>query len=298
MSLVIWLHDITRFFGIIIVMQQEKRLMSTNTSLSLEQIRQNFQQLGVEAGQVVMLHASLRAIGRVEGGPSGLIEAILEVLTIKGTLMMLVGSNSAVYDIGDMSEAEKKTALAERIAFDPDQTPANPDWGSIGEALLDLKAAYRSRHPDYSFAAVGRMAKELIADHGYDYCHGPSSPLGKLCEHGGKVLLLGAPFQSVTLVHLCEHLASVKGKRVIEYEAPVVEGSQQVLVGIKRFDTRRDIPGYVENDYFGPMVKDYLRQGGGKSGRVGQAVSYMLDAHEFQQFGIFWLESNLPNAIA
>ena len=280
------------------VMRQEKRSMSTNISLSLEQIRYGLQQLGVEAGQVVMLHASLRTIGRLEGGPSGLLEAILGVLTIEGTLMMLVGSKGAIYDIGDMSEADKKAALTERIAFDPDQTPANPDWGAIGEALRGLKGAHRSRHPDYSFAAVGRMAKELIADHGYDYCHGPSSPLGKLCEHGGKVLLLGAPFQSVTLVHLCEHLASVKRKRVIEYEAPVVEGGQRMLIGIKRFDTRRDIPGYVEDDYFGPMVKDYLRQGGGKSGRVGQTVSYMLDAHEFKQFGIFWLESNLPNAIA
>ncbi len=272
--------------------------MSTSTMLSLEKIRHSLRQLGLQAGQIVMLHASLRRIGRVEGGPRGLIDAILGVLTIKGTLMMLVGSKGAIYDIGDMSEAEKKAVLADRITFNPDQTPANPDWGVVGETLRSLDETHRSRHPDYSFAAVGCMARDLVADHGYNYCHGPSSPLGKLCEHGGKLLLLGAPFQSVTLVHLCEHLASVKGKRVIKYEAPVLEGGQRVLVRIKRFDTRRDIPGYCADDYFGPMVEDFLRQGGGKRGRVGQAASYMLDAQEFKQFGIFWLESNLPSTKA
>ena len=269
--------------------------MSSNTRLSLEKIRHSLRQLGLKAGQIVMLHASLRKIGPVEGGPQGLLDAILGVLTIRGTLMMLVGSKGALYDIGDMSEADKKAVLAERSTFDPYQTPANPDWGVVGEALRNLDESHRSRHPDYSFAAVGCMARDLVADHGYNYCHGPASPLGKLCEHGGKVLLLGAPFQSVTLVHLFEHLASVKGKRVIKYEAPVIEGGQRVLVRIKRFDTRRDIPGYGADDYFGPMVEDYLRQGGGKRGRVGQAASYMLDAKEFKQFGIFWLESNLTD---
>jgi len=243
-----------------------------------------------------MLHASCRAIGPVEGGPRGLLKAILDVLTIEGSLMMLVGSKGAIYDIGDMSQAEKKAALAARAAFDPHQTAANPDWGVVGAALLNLTGSHRSRHPDYSFAAVGRLAQELVADHDYAYCHGPSSPLGKLCELGGKVLLLGAPFQSVTLVHLCEHLASVEGKVVLRYEAPVVQGDQRVLIGIERFDTRRDIPGYGEDDYFRPMVRDYLRQGGGNKGKVGQAISYVLDAQEFKEFGIGWLESKLPGA--
>lgn len=253
--------------------------------------------MGIGPGQVVMAHASLRTIGQVEGGPGGLLQALFDVLTIEGTLMMLVGAKGAIYDIGDMSEAEKRAALAGRIAFDTKHTPANPEWGLICETLRAWKGAHRSRHPDYSFAAVGRMAKKLTADHSFDYCHGPSSPLGKLCRNGGKVLLLGAPFQSVTLVHLCEHLASVEGKRVIKYEAPVVESGKRVIVGIERFDTRHDIPGYSEDDYFGPMVEDYLRQGACNSGKVGYADSYVLDAQEFKQYGKYWLESKLPRLI-
>ena len=66
-----------------------------------------------------------------------------------------------------------------------------------------------------------------------------------------------------------------------------------MLVGIGRFDTRRDIPGYGEDDYFGPLVEDYLKREGGKGVKVGQAVSYMLDALKFKQHSRFWLESNL-----
>ena len=139
--------------------------MYIDTNVSLEQIRHDLQQLGVVAGQVVMLHASLRAIGIVDGGPSGLLRAILDVLTSEGTLMMLVGSKGAIYDIGDMSDSARNSALVKRIAFDPDQTPANPDWGILGETLRVLNGAHRSRHPDYSFAAVGRMAKELTSNH-------------------------------------------------------------------------------------------------------------------------------------
>ena len=285
---------ISKLLQTINVMQQEKRLMPSDYNISIKQIRNGLLQLGIGAGQVIMLHASLRAIGRVEGGPGGLLQAILDVLTNEGTLMMLVGAKGAVYDIGGMSEAAKRAATTGRTVFDRDRTPANPDWGVLGETLRTFEGAHRSRHPDYSFAAVGRMAKKLTADHGYDFCHGPSSPLGKLCKNGGKVLLLGAPFQSVTLVHLCEHLASVEGKCVIKYEAPVAEYGKTVLVGIERFDTRRDIPGYSEDDYFGPMVADYIRQGACKSGKVGQADSYLFDAQEFKQFGTCWLESKLP----
>lgn len=47
--------------------------------------------LGVHAGQSVMLHASVKAIGWVVGGPDVVLDALLEVLTPSGTLIMGVG---------------------------------------------------------------------------------------------------------------------------------------------------------------------------------------------------------------
>jgi hypothetical protein len=45
--------------------------------------------------------------------------------------------------------------------------------------------------------AVGARAAWLTADRPLDYGFGPGSPLEKPCQAGGKVLLLGTPFESL-----------------------------------------------------------------------------------------------------
>ena len=74
-------------------------------SVSRRQLRSELREIGVEAGISVMLHASLRAIGRVEGEPATLLKAILDVLGAEGTLLMLVGSKGALYDIAEWPDA-------------------------------------------------------------------------------------------------------------------------------------------------------------------------------------------------
>jgi len=56
------------------MLQEKSSTMSKNARLSLKKIRYSLLQLGVEAGQIVMLHASLRTMGRLEGGPRGLLD--------------------------------------------------------------------------------------------------------------------------------------------------------------------------------------------------------------------------------
>jgi len=55
------------------------------------QLREGLVHLGVTAGQVVMLHTSVKAVGPVLGGPNTIIQSLLDVLTPDGTLMMYVG---------------------------------------------------------------------------------------------------------------------------------------------------------------------------------------------------------------
>jgi hypothetical protein len=61
--------------------------------------------------------------------------------------------------------------------------------------------------------------------------------LVKLVEAGGTVLMVGAPLDTVTLLHHAEHLAYIPNKRLRRYEVPLaapvgVEGRM-----IKEFDT-------------------------------------------------------------
>lgn len=54
-------------------------------------LMQDLRQLGLRPGQLIMLHASVCAIGWIVGGPDVVLDALLDVLTPSGTLMMYVG---------------------------------------------------------------------------------------------------------------------------------------------------------------------------------------------------------------
>ena len=144
-----------------------------------ETLRRDFRALGVEAGDVVMLHASYRRVRPVKGGPDAVIDALLDTLTPAGGLVMFVSWAHSTYDAfagGGLSEAQ-------RIAwpvFDPATAPVRPSHGgAIGACLAKRPESYRSRNPDRSLLAIG-SAMPLLADHPFDHGFGPGSPLEKL----------------------------------------------------------------------------------------------------------------------
>ncbi len=55
---------------------------------SREQLVNHFRMLGVEPGDTVMLHASVRAVGEIAGGPDQIHLALKDALTAQGTLIM------------------------------------------------------------------------------------------------------------------------------------------------------------------------------------------------------------------
>lgn len=85
-------------------------------------------------------------------------------------------------------------------------------WTSmvLTQFLLQTPGARRSAHPDASIVAVGPVAGTLTQPHELGQAFGPGSPLERFAEHGGKVLLLGAPLNSVTFLHYAEAIAHPK----------------------------------------------------------------------------------------
>ena len=145
-------------------------------------------------------------------------------------------------------------------------------------------------NPEKSMAAVGAKAEWLMADHPLDYGFGRGSPLEKLCELGGKVLLLGTPFDSVTLLHYAECLADVPDKRVVRYHMPVLRDGMRRWIDVEEFDTCDGIRDWDGGDYFEAIVKEYLTTDHGMTGLVGAAMSYLFDAQELTAFGVAWME--------
>jgi len=246
--------------------------------------------LGSAAAQTVMLQASVKAIGWIVGGPDVVIQALIDVLGPNGTLMMCVGWEERIpYDLAEWPESWQRAYLAECPPFNPATSRACREWSILTEYLRTWPGAFRSNHPDSSFAAVGALARWITEKHPLQYGYGPGSPLAKLCEVKGKVLLLGAPLKTVTLLHYAEHMAKVPNKRTVHYKMPVLREGQRVWVAIEEFDTSRGIVADAEK-YFETIVRQYLESGKARSGRVGMAQSYLFNANDLAKFAVRWLE--------
>jgi aminoglycoside 3-N-acetyltransferase len=207
--------------------------------------------------------------------------------------MMMVGSEDGTYEMAEWPPEKQQAYLDECPAFDPSRTRAYRKWSILTEYLRTWPGACRSEHPDSSFAAVGRLAQWITADHPLLYGQGPGSPLDKLCAANGQVLLLGAPFSSLTLLHHAEHLADVPGKRVVRYRCPVLVDGNREWVDIEEFDTCRLIGDWEGEGYFDMIPQEALADGLGRSGQVGAAQAYLFDAKRLDAFAIQWLEHHL-----
>ena len=75
-------------------------------------------ELGLSSGDSVMVHASLRAVGRMLGGPDVLIDALTETVGPAGTMMMYVGCEQPFDDVG------RGCFTAEEEAFILDYCPS------------------------------------------------------------------------------------------------------------------------------------------------------------------------------
>lgn len=265
--------------------------MKNQPIVTKSQLVGDLKDLGVSEGHTVMLHASVKCVGWVVGGPDVVLDAILHVLKASGTLMMLASWEDNPYGLSHWPEERQEAYLRECPAFDPKRSRSDrKEMGILTEYLRTRTGSHRSRHP-FSYVALGDRAQWLTDEHPWQYNNGPGSPLAKLCDASGVVLLLGSPIGSVTLLHHVEHLANVSNKKIDRYRMPVLQDGRRVWMNFEEYDTTRGIVDWPD-DYFETIVKDYLAAGNGHTGRVGGADSYLFEAKSLTAFGIKWMEDH------
>lgn len=250
--------------------------------------------LGLRAGDLVMVHASLRALGPVEGGPQAVLDALLDVLGPEGTLLAFVSWDRSPYE-----ETLDGRELAPDLrgawpAFDPATAPPYGEFGAFNRFICAHPGVRRSAHPDANMAAIGRLAEDLTRDHALLEGYGPGSPLERFVQHGGRVLLLGAPLDAVTVLHYAETLADIPGKRRVRYEVPVLREGRKVWLPAENFDTNGILEVFAregEPDAVESIARDYVAAGNGRRGMVGAAACHLFEAGPVVAYGVQWLES-------
>src|SRR5919108_5093837 len=99
------------------------------------QLAEDFRALGVTPGDMVMLHASVRAVGEVAGGPDQIHLALKDALTVDGTLLMYAGCPQYYDEVGrgNLTPEEEAEVLDRLPAFDPLTARSARDHGVLVE---------------------------------------------------------------------------------------------------------------------------------------------------------------------
>lgn len=253
-------------------------------------LRQDLQRLGIRAGDMVMVHAAMSKVGPLLNGPDALIGALLDVVGTDGTLMAYTDWDGAYDPLLDADGRVPPEWRAHVPPFNPATSRAARDNGILAEFIRTTPGAYRSGNPGASIAAVGAQAAWLTADHPLDYGYGEGSPLAKLVQAGGKVLMVGAPRDTMTLLHHAEHLAQIPNKRIRRYEVPLATAEGSCWRMVEEFETSEPVIPGLADDYFATIVNGYLAAGEGQQGAVGNAPSLVVEAETMCRFAVNWLE--------
>jgi aminoglycoside 3-N-acetyltransferase len=255
---------------------------------SRRQLADDFRAAGVAPGDTVMVHASVRAVGEVAGGPDQIHLALKDALTPEGTLVMYASCPRHVDEVGrgNPTAAEETEILEKLPAFDADTARSARDNGALVEMLRTYPGAGVNAHVA-RFVVWGERAEYLISRQPWSYAFGRDSALERFAEVGGKILLLGCDHDTVTFLHYAEHVVDIPGKRVARYKVPVEEGGRRVWRDMEEFDTAD--AGVHPNwppRFFAKIADTYLAQAGSRGARVGDAMSYLLDARGLLDFAL------------
>lgn len=247
--------------------------------------------LGVIPGDAVMVHAAVSKVGRLLDGPDTIIAALSDAVGSDGTVLAYADWEARYEDLVDQAGRVPPEWREHVLPFDPRRSRAIRDNGVLPEFLRTTPGALRSGNPGASIVALGARAERFTADHPLDYGYGEGSPLARLVETGGKVLMLGAPLDTLTLLHHAEHLATLPGKRIRRIEVPFATATGTQWRMIEEFDTGDPIVEGLAEDYFAEIVTEFLASGQGRRGLIGAAPSALVDAAAITAFGVSWLES-------
>lgn len=250
-------------------------------------LAEDFRRLGVTPGDTVMLHASVRAVGAVAGGPDQIHLALKDALTDAGTLIMYTGCPDHYDDVGrgHLTTEQEREILEKHPAWDAATTRSSRSNGVLVEFLRTFPGSRVNDHVT-RFVAWGRRAAYLLSETPWHYAYGAGSPLDRFREVDGKILLLGCDHDTVTFLHHAEHIVDIPDKRVVRFQIPVMESGARVWRELEEFDSSGGAHANWPDRFFALITDAYLNETGNEGRRVGDAQSYLFPARELLAFAL------------
>ncbi len=273
-------------------MSEKDVINETAVPATVESLSKDLESLGLRAGQTVLVHSSLSRLGYVCGGAQTVIMALLDVLGSSGTLMMPThsGQNTdpANWKAPPVPESWWPEMRTTSPAFNPLVTPSR-GMGAIPEMFRNFPGVKRSSHPTTSFAAIGPNSDFLLGG-GISLKEELSedSPIGKLYEIHGQILLLGVSNKSNTSLHLAEYRAKLSNKTV------VMEGTAMLVDGKRKWVEFNMLE--LDPDDFEQIGCAFINSEENSKFfftlNVGSATCLLIQQRPLVDFAASWMEAN------
>lgn len=247
--------------------------------------------VGVKKGQNIIVHCSLSSIGFVCGGPQIIIESLLESVGAEGTILMPTQSwKNLDPETGVHWEepVEWWNAIRENWpAYNKYITPTNT-MGAVAEMFRTCPGTMRSDHPARSFAANGRNARLFTNNHDLSNIFGDGSPLGRLYDEDGNILLIGVGYDKNTSLHLADARADFKSKHNTVEHSAIMENGVRVW---KAYETLA-VDG-EDFDAIGEAFESSAENAGFiHKTTLGNATLRFIKMRPLVDFAVKWIEAN------
>ncbi len=245
-----------------------KRLWKYKKPLSRGDLVTALRRLSLPDDAVVCVHSSLSSLGKVDGGPTTVVEALIDTLGDNGTL---------VFPTFSLPGNTMEKTLVGDYTFDARNTPSS--MGAITETARRYGGFIRSIHPTHSVIARGPLAEELTKDHLTALTPmGRGSPFFKMSYmNNAFILLLGSPFGSFPAGHCVQnrlesfpyrpytrHLYEVKCIDAEGIEHLVKTYAHETRANKFRWDKDEMTRDRMERELRKLGVIDYFRVGAGR----------------------------------
>ena len=255
---------------------------ATTSSLTAE-----FRSLGLTEGMTVIVHSSLSRLGWVAGGARAVVDGLMDAVGATGTLVMSTHSGDlsdpALWRNPPVPESWWATIRAEMPPFDPLKTPTRL-MGAIVDQFRHYPGVQRSEHPQLSFAALGPNAETITAHHTLEHPLGEGSPLARIYDLDGHILLLGVGHSNNTALHLAEYRADYPTKEWTAQGAPVM------VDGRRSWVTFEDLEG--DDSDFEQIGAAFSTTGSEEQGRVGTGEAHLMSMRDLVDFAASWMTAN------
>ncbi|MCA0988737.1 aminoglycoside N(3)-acetyltransferase [Guptibacillus algicola] len=243
----------------------------------------DFRGLGVKEGMTILVHSSLSSLGWVCGGPEAVIRALIESVGEEGTIVMPAqsagNSDPANWMNPPVPESWWQIIRANMPAYCKDTTPTR-GMGVIAELFRTMPGVKRSNHPTYSFTAWGKQSDYILEEQPLEAGFGDRSPLAKIYELDGMVLMLGVGHDSNTSLHYAEH--GIPNPPLQEKSAALIENGERVWKTFKEID--------YDSDVFEQIGKEFEKSGDYYCMKIGKATCKLIEQRKIVDFGREWYQ--------